>query len=140
MKIWYPIECKEPESRQIYISRCQSDLNELRKILRYNINKDKVMAIQHDITESTLFTINKDFSVKQTMELFVASLVCKYDTASSKCYYTVSDLVHCRGTNKSLNFMIRLFEFGNTIIPQLNWIRHSYVKFKEYVIGRDGKS
>lgn len=137
MKLWYPVACKNKSDVQVYISICHAKLADFKRILRQNINKDKVKAIQAKIQESTVVTVTDSFSVAKTLETFINSLTCNYDTASRKCYYTVSDLIQCRGTNRSLNFMIKLFEFGNGVIAPLVWLRHSYNKFKELIQRED---
>ena len=61
------------------------------------------------------------------------NLNCFYNANQGKCYYSVSDSIKCIGTNNNLNYLIRLCEYGNDIVPPLNWIRHSYNKFVDIV-------
>lgn len=137
MKIWYPVVCKPKADVQVYISVCQSRLADFKRILRQHINKEKLKVIQTKIPESTVVKVTESFSAQNTLETFINSLTCRYEPSSRKCFYTVSDLIPCKGTNRSLNFMIKLFEFGNGIIPPLAWLRHSYVKFKELIQKED---
>lgn len=138
MKIWYPISFEQSKNNNInlYNAMCLFDLYRFKNILKNNLSlvNTKLPGIQIRLNECPLVKVNNEitFNINAILNRYINSLTCKCDN-SSRCYYYVPDIVRCPGAENSLNFVIRLIEYGNDTIPPLNWIRHSYTLFEEYI-------
>ena len=138
MKIWYPIQY-EPDDYtgvQDYIQQCTVDGNVLKAILKNGMNNTRFTALQSklDKCEAIHYTTEQRRSPITIANMYINSLQCFYDFGSYMCYYAVPDIVRCPNTTDSLNYVIRLIEYGNDEIPPMNWIRHSYEQFKEKIM------
>jgi len=139
MKIWYPKQYSQGdyENVQEYISKCQLDLFVLKDILNKNINLSRWNAINERLVQSQQLHIidGRQVEAIEIAKRYVYALTCYYDTAITKCYYDVPALLKCPNTVDSLRRIIRYIEFGFDDIPPMNWIRHSYTIFTDYVLG-----
>ena len=135
MKIWMPVNfetSKEPNI-QAYIFSCNLHLYHLRAILSANIIKSKweiFLAKLQNIKDFSEVNVDR---LKNAQYQYINSLVCEFDKQQSRCYFYVPPTVRCKGTDIDLNKVIKLAEFGNDTIPPMNWIRHSCLKFKDYI-------
>ena len=139
MKIWYPLEYDEIKYKNIsaYILACQIQLYTLKSILKRNIIYSKWEALKEPLTEIGVIdekTFIRRYKPVDIAYQFVNNLKCYYDVNITKCYYAVQDSVRCVGTNVSLNKVIKLLEYGNKYIPPINWVRHSYIIFKDNIL------
>ena len=136
MKIWYPIKFGEFESDniQLYTMKCQTDLSSFRIFLRSNFNNLRWKLVPEKLKKVSNIQLLRDIKPNDIAIQYINSLQCRYDTSSGCCYYYVPDLVRCNGTTQSLNFVIRLIEYGNDDVTPMNWIRHSYIKFTDFIM------
>ena len=135
MRIWCPVKRFEKENIPQFINRCNTYLSQFRMILQSNINIPSMKRIEKILKERDfLLFVNKErFSILQTLNQYISSLNCYYDESENKCYFDIAGITRCINTKNSLQFVIRLIEFGNDIVPPTNWIRHSYVKFLDFI-------
>lgn len=136
MKIWFPISLEDTENNDVnrYILKCYGYLYTLRAILKSNIILPKWKVIETKLQENNLLdVVGNKFNISNIPYQYVNNLNCFYNANQGKCYYGVPDSIKCIGTNNNLNYLIRLCEYGNDVIPPLNWIRHSYHKFVDIV-------
>lgn len=136
MKIWFPVSLSESgrESPTDYFLSCCLYLSRFKTILRSNILIVKWQVLDEKLKESDLLEdATEKFKATNIPNQFINNLNCGYDGYTEKCYYYVSNLVKCFGTSNNLNKLIDLCEFGNDDIPPINWIRHSYLLFKDAV-------
>lgn len=143
MKIWYPInlEQSKKDNVSLYTTMCYLNMCRFKGILRdtlYTLNT-RLPSMEKRLKESELLTIDNEmkFSIKKILNQYINSLTCKFDNGSARCYYYIPDMIKCYDTRQSLNFVIRLIEYGNETIPPLNWIRHSYTLFEDYIGGNN---
>ena len=136
MKIWYPVNFKKSGFKdiQMYILRCQVDLGNFKMYLKSNFNNIRWKSLRSELNESSGIFFMKEINIVDIANRYVNSLQCKFDPVSSRCYYFISDFVQCPGTTQKLDFVIKSIEFGNDKIPPMNWIRHSYLKFSDFVV------
>lgn len=143
MRLKYPKNFEESESNNIteYIRLCQIDMYRFKGILKQNINITRWKTLQHTFQDNNIVesTFVRKVNVFNIANQFINELCCSFDRINSYCYYYVPDTIRCVGTNTSLNKVIRLIEYGNDKIPPMNWIRHSYMKFSDYVLRKDIK-
>lgn len=135
MKIWYPQTLDKSKCKGIpsYLLKCQADLFLLRLCLRHNINNLRWNDLNNRLKNCKSINFVKDIKAITIANQFISCLQCSYDNSSCKCYYYVPENIKCIGTTNTLNYVIRLIEFGNDEIPTMNWIRHSYIEFKNKV-------
>lgn len=137
MKIWYPVSFEESQAKtlQQYVYQCVVDLALFKTMLSRNIPQTKLKSMTARIIKSTDIT-SKDttFSVQKVLNRYLSSLQCKYDAGCGRCCYYISDLMKCPDSDKSLNYVVRLLEYGNDKIPPMFWIRRTYRSFSDYVV------
>lgn len=133
MILWFPKKKKDEEDSSIYIYSCRAALSTFKMILNSNINKPSMKRIDNILKgKNVLDFTNKDrFSIFSVIRFYESSLACYYDDKERRCYYEIPKIIKCPNTTNSLQFVIRLIEFGNDLIPPTNLIRHSYRKFCE---------
>ena len=131
MILWFPNKNGNDQDLSVYIYSCRAALSVFKMILNSNINHPSMKRIETVLkSKNVLDFTNKDrFSILSVIQCYESSLVCYYDEKSCRCYYEVPKIIKCPNTTNSLQFVIRLIEFGNDLIPPTNWIRHSYNKF-----------
>ena len=139
MKIWYPIQYDESKngSTIMYIATCQVNLKIFKNILFRNILTTKWSALTDTLCETGIInnTFTRRFKAIQIAQQYVNNLRCYYDANLAKCYYMVPDSIKCVGTDLQLNKVIKLIEYGDKNVPPINWIRHSYLIFKDMILG-----
>ncbi|MBO7212378.1 MAG: hypothetical protein J6V44_15430 [Methanobrevibacter sp.] len=135
MKIWYPIKFSEfnSDNLQLYLLKCQADLGSFKLFLKSNYNDLRWKVVTNKLRDVASINLLRDINAGDIASQFINSLQCKYDANTGCCYYFVSEFVKCNGTTESLNFVIRLIEYGNDALTPMNWIRHSYLKFTDFV-------
>ena len=133
MKIWFPKRIDSDEDINKYIATCSLSMGSFIMILNSNLNIPKFKLIETKLIEGKLLDfINVDkFSIMSAIRMYQSYLRCEYDGSEKRCYFDISKMIKCPNTNNSLDYVIRLIEFGNDKIPPSNWIRHSYTKFCE---------
>ena len=141
MKIWFPRQytVSEYDGFEDYRLKCASDIFAFKSILQKNLNLSRWNAIKERLIRSNELHFINDKEVSPTMiaQKYIDYLSCYTDTSVNRCYYDVSPLVMCPNTTDSLSRIIRMIEFGFADIEPMNWIRHSYIAFTEYIDGRD---
>lgn len=137
MKIWFPRKKKNEETELIYKSHCKLTMSLFKMCLNNTINVPSLKRTENIIRSKELLDfVNKDnFSVLTALKQFNSYLMCMYDSEEQRCYYTVPNIVRCNNTNNSLEFVIKLLEYGNNYVPPMNIIRHSYLKFCDIYSG-----
>ena len=139
MKIWYPIEYDVAKHHSVfgYVSMCRIDTALLQSILRNKINKTR--WISYDTRLSSCKAIHKtaENAVINSLDLanrYINSLQCYYDIGKGCCYYSIPLMIRCPNTIDSLDYVIRLIEYGNDEIPPMHWIRDSVEDFNTAVL------
>lgn len=138
MKVWFPVSLQESkkDSESSYYMHCSLYLARFKAILRRNVLIPKWNVVGDKLIESELLhNVTQNFKVLNIPNQFINNLRCTYDGYSEKCYYYIPDIVRCFGTTDNLNKIIHICEFGNDMIPPLNWVRHSYLILKDTVRG-----
>lgn len=136
IKIWYPVKKSEDTNINAYMIGCYMQLLAFKNILRSNINVSKWKALEPKLINNNLVRINKTtkLNILNIPNTYVNCLKCFFDPNLQRCYYAVSEFTKCPYSESiSLNFIIKLVEYGNESIPPLNWIRHSYSKFVDVI-------
>lgn len=143
MKIWYPINFAQSKEKDVsfYNTSCCLSLYRFKGILKndlYRLNT-RLPSMENRLKQCEAMNVTNEFrfNLKKILNYYIGCLTCKYDISSARCYYYVPDTVRCPDTSNSLNFVIRLVEYGNDTVPPLNWIRHSYTLFEEYIGGNN---
>ena len=133
LKLWFPKTMEESKQQTVpqYIAYCNIAMYSLKNILQANINTSRWNILTPKLVESNLVQIDNPlkFNARQIPNQFIVRLCCVYEPNLSKCYFCVPDTVKCRYTSNTLNQVIELVEFGNDVIPPMNWVRYSYQKF-----------
>lgn len=134
MKLWVPITSNQFKYTNEYINYCNVKLQELKILLKTRLDNNKLSTRKNSLLESNSIiwlpnTIN--FNLNSITDTYIKRLYCSLDRANNHCYYTIPIGIRCPGTKTSLDTVIRLIEFGNDIIPPMNWIRHTYHEFVE---------
>lgn len=137
MRIWYPevFSSKKYETLDNYKNKCQLDLYVFRGILQNNINLSKIKPFSDALMncERIKRSDEKPLDANQICQLFINYLNFRYDERLLKGYYTVSELLKAPHTWNSVPYVVKLMEFGFDDLSPLNWIRHSYLQFCDYV-------
>ncbi len=136
MKLWFPISGDDFNYTNEYINYCESRLSEFKILLRNKLNVSKLNSRKDGLLNSKNIrwlptTIN--FKLTSITDMYIRRLHCELDKNSNRCYYTVHNGVKCPGTETSLNTVIKIIEFGNELVPPMNWIRHTYQEFVETI-------
>lgn len=133
MKVWFPIEKSNNEEYLEYVSKCRSMIAVFKMCFNSCVNRSSLLRIERIMKENNMLDfLNKDrVSILQALNQYTASLKCYYDKRRNQCYYDTPKIVKCNNTTTSLEYVMRLIEFGNDLIPPTNLIRHSYNKFCE---------
>jgi hypothetical protein len=143
IRLKYPKNFEESECQTFdeYTRLCQINLYRFKGILKQNINITRWKVLQKTFEENNILegTFIRKINVLSIAYQFINELKCSFNKPDSCCYYYTPDTIRCTGTNMSLNKTIRLIEYGNDKVPPMNWIRHSYLKFSDYVLGNDTK-
>lgn len=136
MKIWYPLNMKETniDDQSRYILKCSLEIGTIRSFLRSNINSVRWNALTDKLQDIEEIEFTKKVSALTIANQYISNLQCFYDAPSSMCYYMVPDMIRCIGTNTSLNKVIRFIEYGTVDIKPMNWIRHSYNQFTDFIL------
>lgn len=138
IKLWFPKTMEECNQQSVpqYISYCNLAMYTLRNKLRTNINSARWGILTPKLTQSTLIEITNPmkFNARQIPDQYISKLVCGYDENRARCYYYVPDNVKCLYTSNSLNQIVELIEYGNDLIPPMNWLRYSYQKFIDALV------
>lgn len=138
LKIWFPKTFEELNQETVaqYICYCNIAMYTLKNILQSNINSLRWNTLTSRLTESNLIQIDNPikFNAIRIPNQYISRLCCTYDPNISKCYYYVPDSVKCQYTSNTLNQVVELAEYGNDVIPPMNWIRYSYTKFVDRVM------
>lgn len=143
MRILYPVSFNESNYSTIeeYITKCNFDLVLLKSILRQNINKSRWNALNYRLHKCNQIKFNRsNKSIISNALQYINGLQCYFDSNLNRCYYQVSDLIRGFGTLTSLNFIIRVIEYGILDIPPMNWIRHSYMQFSNIILSDENRS
>ena len=114
---------------------------------RYTASFDSLVAfvktgqlpIVNRIQDPNDTTFTKTISVERICDQYINQLRCTYDVTSGYCYYYIPNTIRCVGTNSCLLDVIRLIEYGNNYVPPMNWVRHSYLEFVDYIEGKGNK-
>lgn len=137
MKLWYPYkyDSEEYSSIELYILKCSTSITLLRSCLLQSVNKTRIASMQGRIDNCSAihYTDNTKFSLQSILNLYISSLQCKYDSSSLTCYFAISDIIKCPHTMDSLNYIIRLVEYGNDEIPPLHWLNDGYNRYKDNI-------
>lgn len=141
VKIWYPKQYTSTSYNSIedYKLKCAADLIVFKGILKKNLNLSRWDAIEERLIQSgeLHFVGDAKISPIAIAQKYISCLTCCTDNSVKRCYYEVFPIVMCSNTNDSLSRIIRIIEFGFADICPMNWIRHSYIAFTEYVDGSD---
>lgn len=139
LKIWYPQQYNPSKFDDLehYKSKCQLDLYVLRDILSKNMPISLMKHADSTINTSNLIhkTDNDDIETLSIANSFISNLRCSFSDNMSRSFYYVPKYVRCSHTSDSLDYVVRLLEFGFDNIAPICWIRHSYLKFSDYVNG-----
>lgn len=137
MRVWYPkvFTSSEYEDLNNYKWKCMTDLYVFKGILQKNMNLSKLKTVSLALTncEKVKLLDNENLDAAQICRLFISYLSFRYDNNLTKGFYTVSELVKCPHTRNSIPYIIKLMEYGFDDVSPLNWIRHSYLQFCDYV-------
>lgn len=136
MKIWMPVnlaESKEP-NLDAYVLECKLLLYRLRSILLAHMIKTKWKIFAQKIKETDSDELKILKNVESIPLQYINNLQCYLDRDLAKCYFAVPDKLRCKGSILSLDKVVRLAEYGNDTIPPMNWIRHSVVKFYDFIL------
>ena len=130
MKIWYPVSCSDLKNVSVpdYIHRCNTSLPKLRQLLIRQMDRSKIMTYQDKLNNLQYVDRVTNVNLQAVMMQYVNSLSCHFDTTNCKCYFDIPHSIRAIGTRNSLNYIIRLIEYGNDDIPPMYWIRQSYDK------------
>jgi hypothetical protein len=140
MRIWYPLEKSSGEDVSSYIAKCRLSISILNICINNCINRPSLKRIETIIKGKNLldFIRNKEsFSIFAVINQFENTLHCYYDTATNRCFFDTPRLIKAINTRNSLDYVIRLIEFGNQDIPPTNLIRHSYMKYFNLIVNGD---
>lgn len=143
LRIRYPKNFSESKEYDVqsYIRTCNIDIYKLKGILKNNINKPKCNVVREKLLKHNILntTFTKTISVDRICDQYINQLRCTYDVTSGYCYYYIPNTIRCVGTNSCLLDVIRLIEYGNNYVPPMNWVRHSYLEFVDYIEGKGNK-
>ena len=136
MKIWYPISCSDLDNVNVpdYIHMCNVSLSKLRQVLIQHIDRSKIVLYQTKLSKLPYINKLTNLNLYSIMMQYINSLSCHFDTTNNKCYFAVPHGTRAIGTANTLNFIVRLIEYGNDSIPPMYWIRRSYTKYKKYIM------
>lgn len=138
LKLWFPKNFEESKKENIndYITQCTIAINPLKTILRNNINISRWNLLTTKLIDSEIVDVENSykFLARRIPLQYIDRLLVAYDTATSKCYYYVPDMVRCQYTTNSLNDIVRLIEYGNNRIPPMHWLRDSYMQFVDLIM------
>lgn len=136
MKIWMPVNQEQSKKPNIesYVFSCNLYLYRLRSILFAHMIKTKWKIFEQKLNESDSDELKSLKNVESIPLQYMNSLKCFLDRDLAKCYFAVPEKIRCNGSSLSLDKVVRLAEYGNDDIPPMNWIRHSTLKFYDYVI------
>jgi hypothetical protein len=135
MKIWYPQTLDESKCKNVpdYLFKCQASVYLFKLCLRRNINNLKWNILNDKLKKIESINFVRDIKAISIANQYISSLQCSYDYHSTRCYFYVPDNVRCIGTTTPLNYVIRIIEYGSDEIPAMNWIRHSYLEYKDLI-------
>lgn len=138
IRLWFPKNFEESKKEDInsYIAECTLYLVSIKTILQNSINISKWNLLTPKLIDSKIILVQNPykFLARRIPFQYVNNLTVSFDKNNSRCYYYVSDMVKCQYTANSLNEVVQLVEYGNDVIPPINWIRSSYIKFVDTIM------